>query len=202
MSQVTEYAAEASIAVITLNNPPVNALSVGKRVVEGIIDGVKRAEADPEVKATVLIGAGRCFSGGADISEFGKTPPADLPNLRDLCTYLDTAQKPIVCAVHGITMGGGVETALACHYRIAAQDAQLGLPEVKLGLLPGSGGTQRLPRLVGQFPSAGAGIPLPCGNPRFLRAESPRETLHLIRRSRKNQTATTRYQPAPGRART
>jgi 3-hydroxyacyl-CoA dehydrogenase len=149
MSEVTEYAAEASIAVITLNNPPVNALSVGKRVVEGIIDGVKRAEADPEVKATVLIGAGRCFSGGADISEFGKTRPTDLPNLRDLCAYLDTAQKPIVCAVHGITMGGGVETALACHYRIAAQDAQLGLPEVKLGLLPGSGGTQRLPRLVG-----------------------------------------------------
>jgi 3-hydroxyacyl-CoA dehydrogenase len=148
MSPVVQYATEGDIALVTLNNPPVNALSVGKGVVTGLIESVKRATADASIKAIVLIGANRCFSGGADISEFGRERPADLPTLRDLCAYLDTVGKPLICAVHGTTMGGGVETALACHYRIGARDAQLGLPEVKLGLVPGSGGTQRLPRLV------------------------------------------------------
>ena len=149
MSKFIEYVVEGPVAVVTINNPPVNALSAGKGVVRGIMDAVKQGADDPRVAVIVLIGAGRGFSGGADISEFGQRPVPGVATIRDLTAYLDSVEKPLVCAIHGVTMGGGVETALACHYRVAAEDAQLGLPEVKLGLLPGSGGTQRLPRLVG-----------------------------------------------------
>jgi 3-hydroxyacyl-CoA dehydrogenase len=146
---MVEYSMRGATAVIRINNPPVNALSQSRGVVEGILNGIKQAAGDAAVKVIVLIGAGRGFSGGADITEFNKVPDHGKPDLRDLIAYMDTVEKPLVCAVHGATMGGGVETALACHYRVSAPDAQLALSEVKLGLLPGAGGTQRLPRLVG-----------------------------------------------------
>jgi 3-hydroxyacyl-CoA dehydrogenase len=149
MSSFVHYAKQDDVAVITIDNPPVNALSAGKGVVQAIIDGIRRGVSSEEIGAVVLTGAGRCFSGGADIAEFGTRPVPGTATIRDLTAYLDAIDKPMVCAIHGVTMGGGVETALGCHYRVATADARLGLPEVKLGLVPGSGGTQRLPRLVG-----------------------------------------------------
>ena len=143
--QLTETAILGEVAVLTLNSPPVNALSVALRT--EIYDHLKALEANPEVKAVVLIGAGRGFSGGADIKEFGKAP--EQPGLHEMLDRIEGLSKPVICAIHGTTLGGGLETALACHYRIAARAAKVGLPEVKLGLLPGAGGTQRLPRLVG-----------------------------------------------------
>jgi 3-hydroxyacyl-CoA dehydrogenase len=134
------------IAVIVIDNPPVNALGPG--VAEGVIDAVNRADADPAIKAMVLMGAGRSFIAGADIRQFGKgavRPPIGqrAPDL------LDLTAKPIVAAIHGYALGGGLEYALACHYRLAAAGARVGLPEVLIGAIPGGGGTQRLPRLVG-----------------------------------------------------
>jgi 3-hydroxyacyl-CoA dehydrogenase len=143
--ELTEVAILDGVAVLTLNAPPVNALSVALRT--EIYDHLKALEANAEVKAIVLIGAGRGFSGGADIKEFGKPP--EQPGLHELLDRIEGLTKPVICAIHGTTMGGGLETALTCHYRIAARSARVGLPEVKLGLLPGAGGTQRLPRLVG-----------------------------------------------------
>jgi 3-hydroxyacyl-CoA dehydrogenase len=133
------------VAVVTLDSPPVNALSIAVRT--AVAEGVKAAEADPNVKAIVLIGAGRGFSGGADITEFTKPPMA--PSLQDVLDILDAAKKPVVAAIHGVAFGGGLELALTCHRRVASPDAKLGLPEVKLGILPGAGGTQRLPRVAG-----------------------------------------------------
>jgi len=145
MSDVAPYAVRDGVAVITLNNPPVNGL--GNALRAGIAEGLKKAEADPNVKAVVLIGAGKAFSGGADIREFNqKREKPDLPDVND---QQDAMKKPLVAAITGFALGGGLELALACHYRIATPKAQLGLPEVKLGILPGSGGTQRLPRVVG-----------------------------------------------------
>jgi 3-hydroxyacyl-CoA dehydrogenase len=140
---------KGGVAVITLDNPPVNALSVGKGVLQGVLDHVKAAEHDPDVRVILLIGAGRNFSGGADITEFGKPPVPGKATLRDLLAYLDTVTKPICAAIAGPTMGGGLELALGAHWRCAITGAQIGLPEVKLGILPGAGGTQRLPRLIG-----------------------------------------------------
>src|SRR5437660_3184827 len=144
MSEVAPYAIRDGVAVITLNNPPVNGL--GNALRAAILQGVQRADADRQVKAAVLIGGGKAFSGGADIREFGK--PREKPDLPDVNDAQDALQKPLVAAISGFALGGGLELALACHYRIAAPKAQLGLPEVKLGILPGSGGTQRLPRIV------------------------------------------------------
>src|SRR5213075_1289614 len=144
MSEVAPYAVRDGVAVITLNNPPVNGL--GNALRAGILAGLQRAAADAQVKAVVLIGAGKAFSGGADIREFGK--PREKPDLPDVNDYQDAMNKPLVAAISGFALGGGLELALACHYRIAAPKAQLGLPEVKLGILPGSGGTQRLPRVI------------------------------------------------------
>jgi len=144
MSEVAPYAVRDGVAVITLNNPPVNGL--GNALRAGILAGLQRAAADAQVKAVVLIGAGKAFSGGADIREFGK--PREKPDLPDVNDFQDSLSKPLVAAISGFALGGGLELALACHYRIAAPKAQLGLPEVKLGILPGSGGTQRLPRIV------------------------------------------------------
>src|SRR5689334_3507922 len=144
MSEVAPYAVRDGVAVITLNNPPVNGL--GNALRAGILDGLQRAAADPQVKAVVLIGAGKAFSGGADIREFGK--PREKPDLPDVNDFQDSLSKPLVAAITGFALGGGLELALACHYRIATPKTQLGLPEVKLGILPGSGGTQRLPRIV------------------------------------------------------
>jgi 3-hydroxyacyl-CoA dehydrogenase len=134
------------IGVITIDNPPVNALSPG--VPEGIVENVERGNADPSIKAMVLIGAGRSFIAGADIRQFGTRRPPPVPGKRTH-EVLDASAKPVVAAIHGYALGGGLEISLASHYRIAVPSAKVGLPEVLIGILPGSGGTQRLPRLVG-----------------------------------------------------
>jgi 3-hydroxyacyl-CoA dehydrogenase len=134
------------IGVITIDNPPVNALSPG--VPEGIVENVERGNADPSIKAMVLIGAGRSFIAGADIRQFGTRRPPPVPGRRTH-EVLDASAKPVVAAIHGYALGGGLEIALAANYRIAVPSAKVGLPEVLIGILPGSGGTQRLPRLIG-----------------------------------------------------
>jgi 3-hydroxyacyl-CoA dehydrogenase len=141
---VVSYQLEGDIGVIRLNNPPVNALSHALR--SGIQDAVTQAQDDASL-ALVLMCEGRTFIAGADISEFGKPPIS--PSLSDLLIVIEASKKPIIAAIHGTALGGGLETALACHYRCALLSAQVGLPEVKLGLLPGAGGTQRVPRLTG-----------------------------------------------------
>jgi len=147
MSDAAAYSVRDGIAVITMNNPPVNGL--GSVLRPGIMDGIKKAEADPAVKALVIIGSAKAFSGGADIREFN-TPKMKLPpSLQEINAAQDAFGKPMIAAISGFALGGGLELALACHYRVAAPKSQLGLPEVKLGILPGSGGTQRLPRVVG-----------------------------------------------------
>jgi len=142
-----QYAVQGHAAVITLNNPPVNGLGLSTR--QALAQGVARALADTAVKAIVIIGAGKVFSGGADITEFGSPKAFQEPNLHSLILMLEASTKPIIAAVHGVCMGGGLELALGCHYRIAAPGCKVALPEVKLGLLPGAGGTQRLPRALG-----------------------------------------------------
>ena len=142
-----EYQARGAVAVIALDNPPVNGL--GHALRRGLVDGLDRAAADPAVQAIVLVGAGKGFSGGADIKEFGTPKMTAEPSLHTVIRVVETSPKPVVAALHGVAMGGGLELALACHYRVAARGAQVALPEVKLGLLPGAGGTQRLPRAVG-----------------------------------------------------
>ena len=133
------------VGIIWINNPPVNAISVGVR--QAMIEGAKQLHADPEIKVGILACEGRTFMAGADITEFGKPPLA--PGLHEAIDAIENSSKPIVAAIHGTAFGGGLESALACHYRVAVAAAQVGLPEVKLGILPGSGGTQRLPRLIG-----------------------------------------------------
>ncbi|MBX3507709.1 MAG: enoyl-CoA hydratase/isomerase family protein [Parvibaculum sp.] len=145
MNDVTTLEKEGGIAVVTLNSPPVNALSAPVR--EGINNGIKQAIDDPEVQAIVLICDGRTFIAGADITEFGKAPKG--PSLFDAQAMIENSPKPVVAAIHGTALGGGLEVALTCHYRVAVPSAKCGLPEVNLGLLPGAGGTQRLPRIVG-----------------------------------------------------
>ena len=142
-----EYQVQGDIAVITLSNPPVNGLGFATRL--GIADGLSRANADPAVKAIVLTGAGKAFSGGADIKEFGSPKALQEPNLLSVILALEHSTKPVVAAIHSVCMGGGLELALGCHYRIAAPGCSVALPEVKLGLIPGAGGTQRLPRVLG-----------------------------------------------------
>ena len=141
---VVRYEVQDGVAVITIDNPPVNALGPG--VAEGITASVDRAGADPAVRAAVLIGAGRTFIAGADIRGFGTGRPRPVRRSYDA---LDGSGKPVVAAIHGFALGGGLEHAMACHYRVAVSSALVGLPEVKLGIIPGGGGTQRLPRLVG-----------------------------------------------------
>ena len=147
MSDAVSYSVRDGIAVITMNNPPVNGL--GSVLRPGIMDGLKKAEADPAVKAMVIIGSAKAFSGGADIREFNTPKSAMPPSLPEINDAQDQCKKPIVAAIGGFALGGGCELALGCHYRVALPKSQIGLPEVKLGLLPGSGGTQRLPRVVG-----------------------------------------------------
>ncbi|MGE0874556.1 MAG: 3-hydroxyacyl-CoA dehydrogenase NAD-binding domain-containing protein [Burkholderiales bacterium] len=147
MSDAVSYTVRDGIVVITMNNPPVNGL--GSVLRPGIMDGIRKADADPAVKAIVIIGSAKAFSGGADIREFN-TPKSSLPpSLPEINDAQDQCSKPMVAAIGGFALGGGCELALGCHYRVAAPKAQIGLPEVKLGILPGSGGTQRLPRVVG-----------------------------------------------------
>jgi 3-hydroxyacyl-CoA dehydrogenase len=145
VNTVTDLTREGDIAVVTINSPPVNALSADVR--NGLRDGVSQAATEPAVKAIVVICAGRTFIAGADISEFGK--PSSGATLPELQTTLEGGPKPVIAAVHGSALGGGFEMALMCHYRVAVPSAKFGLPEIKLGLIPGGGGTQRLPRLSG-----------------------------------------------------
>ena len=135
------------IAILSLNNPPVNGLSFAVRA--GLAEQLDAAAADDSVKALVITGAGRMFSSGADISEFGKEPPPGTPHLPSVIDGIESSPKPVVAAIHGVAAGGGFEVALGCHYRLASPGTRVGLPEVTLGLLPGAGGTQRLPRLIG-----------------------------------------------------
>jgi 3-hydroxyacyl-CoA dehydrogenase len=136
---------EGAIAIVTVDNPPVNALKHAVRL--GLSQKFKEADADANVQAIVLVCAGRTFIAGADITEFGKPPMA--PNLIEVITDIDNVKKPTIAAIHGTALGGGLEVTLGCHFRVATKDAKFGLPEIKLGLIPGAGGTQRLPRLVG-----------------------------------------------------
>jgi 3-hydroxyacyl-CoA dehydrogenase len=145
INEVTNLEVNSNIAVLTLNSPPVNALSA--KVREGLHEGVKQTTEDDNVKAVVLICEGRTFIAGADITEFGQAPKG--PSLFEVLDMIENSSKPIISAIHGTALGGGLEVALTCHYRIAIPSAKCGLPEVKLGLLPGAGGTQRLPRVVG-----------------------------------------------------
>ncbi|UWE17610.1 3-hydroxyacyl-CoA dehydrogenase NAD-binding domain-containing protein [Herbaspirillum huttiense] len=138
-------AREGAILVVTIDNPPVNALGVAVR--RGLMSAIEEGEADAGVAAILVTGAGRNFIGGADIREFGKPPQS--PLLTELCNRIEACNKPVLAAIHGAALGGGLEVALAAHYRVALGNARLGLPEVQLGLLPGAGGTQRTPRLIG-----------------------------------------------------
>jgi 3-hydroxyacyl-CoA dehydrogenase len=135
------------IAIIKFDNPPVNSLGLEMR--QAIVDGIERANADPKVDAIILIGSGAGFSGGADIREFGTPRASTQPHLMTVISTVEGSAKPVIAAIGGVCMGGGLELALGCHYRVAAAGAKIALPEVKLGLLPGAGGTQRLPRVIG-----------------------------------------------------
>src|ERR1700744_3708401 len=142
-----DYTTHDGVAVITLNNPPVNGLGLSTRA--GTAEGLERAQNDPAIKAIVLTGAGKAFSGGADITEFNTPKATQEPTLATVIRVVEGSAKPVVAAIHSVAMGGGLELALGAHYRIAAHGAQIALPEVKLGILPGAGGTQRLPRAIG-----------------------------------------------------
>jgi 3-hydroxyacyl-CoA dehydrogenase len=145
VSEVVKLESRDGVAIVTVDRPPVNALSAAVR--RGIHQQVNAAVADPAVQAIVLTCGGRTFIAGADITEFGKPPQP--PSLHEVISTLENSPKPVIAAIHGTALGGGLEVALGCHFRVAVKDAKLGLPEVKLGLLPGAGGTQRLPRAVG-----------------------------------------------------
>ncbi len=149
MNSVVKYTVRDGIAVITINNPPVNALGFDVR--NGLMRTLDAANSDQSVQAILLRAQGRTFPAGADIKEFGKPPRK--PSLPDVCNHIEASQKPVIAAIHGTTLGGGFELALASHYRIAHVDTLIGLPEIHLGLLPGAGGTQRLPRLCGALPA-------------------------------------------------
>jgi len=142
---VVNYATDGDVAIVTIDNPPVNVLSHAVRT--GLNHGIMRANADPRIEAIILVCAGRTFVAGADISEFAA--PLKDPRLRHVQHAIETGSKPVVAAMHGTALGGGLELAMACHWRIASRDAKVGLPEVNIGVMPGAGGTQRLPRLVG-----------------------------------------------------
>ena len=149
MSDKIAYDRQGSIAILTVQNPPVNALSHAVR--EGLWDRMAQAEADDGVRAVLIVGEGRAFFAGADITEFGK-PPKE-PHLPDLINRIERSPLLVIASMHGVSLGGGLEVALGCHYRIAVPSARVGLPEVHLGLIPGAGGTQRLPRLTGVEPA-------------------------------------------------
>ncbi|WP_426197090.1 3-hydroxyacyl-CoA dehydrogenase NAD-binding domain-containing protein [Massilia sp. DWR3-1-1] len=142
-----DYVVNGKVAVITLNNPPVNGLGLATRT--AAVEAVNRAQADDAVEAIVITGAGKAFSGGADIKEFNSPKALTEPTLHTLISVVEASTKPTIAAIHSVCMGGGLELALGCNYRVALPGAQIALPEVKLGLLPGAGGTQRLPRLIG-----------------------------------------------------
>jgi 3-hydroxyacyl-CoA dehydrogenase len=141
------YEKHDGIAVITLNNPPVNGLGYETR--SGIVAGIQQAQDDNSIKAIVITGGGKAFSGGADIREFNTPKALQEPSLHTVIKVVESSEKPVIAAIHAVAMGGGLELALGCHYRVALAGAQIALPEVKIGILPGAGGTQRLPRVIG-----------------------------------------------------
>src|ERR1019366_3295289 len=148
MNNLVRVSKDNDVAVITIDNPPVNALSPG--VPEGILAAIDEMNGDPAVKAAVIIGGGRTFVAGADIKEFGKMRAGGpRRSLHPLLHHIEDSGKPVVMAIHGTAFGGGLELAMAGHYRVALPTAQVGQPEVKLGIIPGAAGTQRLPRLAG-----------------------------------------------------
>ncbi len=147
----TLYEVHGSVALITLSNPPVNGLGYATRL--SFTENLEKASEDDAVKSIVITGAGKAFSGGADIKEFGSPKALQEPNLHSVIRMIENSPKPVVAAIHSVCMGGGLELALGCHYRIAAPGCSVALPEVKLGLLPGAGGTQRLPRALGVEPA-------------------------------------------------
>ncbi len=149
LTDMVDYEVRGKIALLVIDNPPVNALSHGVRA--GLVAGLEQAAADDDVAAILLVCRGRTFIAGADITEFGK--PMKAPGLNEAIEGMEGSRKPVVAAIHGTALGGGLETAMACHYRVGVASARFGQPEVKLGILPGAGGTQRLPRLVG-YPKA------------------------------------------------
>jgi 3-hydroxyacyl-CoA dehydrogenase len=158
----TTYNVTDGVAVIALDNPPVNGLGQSTRA--GIVDGIAKANADAAVSAIVIIGSGKVFCGGADIREFGSPKAGAEPNLHVVIEQVEQSGKPVVAAIHGVAMGGGLELALGCHYRVVAPGAQIALPEVNIGIVPGAGGTQRLPRVLGveaalQMITTGASVP-------------------------------------------
>ena len=162
INDVTDFSVENGIGLLSLDSPPVNALSSAVRT--GLLEGMQAAEADASVRAVILICRGRTFIAGADITEFGGAAKgASLPAVQDA---IENSSKPVVAAIHGTALGGGLEVALCCHYRVAVPSARCGLPEVNLGLLPGAGGTQRLPRIVGvekalEMVTGGQHVPAP-----------------------------------------
>jgi len=161
------YGQQGAVAVLTVDNPPVNALSVGVR--QGLIDGIKRAVGDPAIAAIVLIGKGKTFIAGADIREFGKPPQP--PRLTVAIAEIEASPKPVVAAIDGVALGGGLEVALGCHFRVGTPRTQVGLPEVKIGIVPGAGGIERLPRLIGLEPALKmmvSGDPVRAGKAREL----------------------------------
>jgi len=147
LTDTVRYEERGGVALITIDNPPVNGL--GDTVRRGLAEGLARAAASTAVRAVVLQGAGKLFCGGADIRQFNTPAASAQPMLREVNRSIEASAKPVVACIHGVALGGGLELALACHYRIAEASAGLGLPEVNLGLVPGGGGTQRLPRLIG-----------------------------------------------------
>ncbi len=147
MSDVISLSIQGEIAVLKIENPPVNALSAAVRT--ELVDTIEVMAEGDQIKAIVIIGDGRCFSAGADISEFGTTPPDDTPTLPETIATLENSKMPVIAGIHGFALGGGLEIAMGAHYRIATPAADLGLPEVNLGIIPGAGGTQHLPRLIG-----------------------------------------------------
>lgn len=162
MSAILDVTKRGAAALIVLDNPPVNALGGALR--QAIVTSLEQVAEDTQIAAIVLTGRGRCFSGGADIREFGQPLQPGVPDLSEVIEAVENCPKPVIAAIHGVALGGGLELALGCHYRVSAPAARLGLPEVKLGLLPGAGGTQRLPRLIGVEAALDAmlsGEPLP-----------------------------------------
>src|SRR5882757_6775639 len=141
------YEARDGVAILSLDNPPVNGLGLATRT--AVVEGIDRAQRDPAVSSVVITGAGRAFSAGADIREFNTAKAHQAPVLGTVLEVIESSAKPVVAAIHSMALGGGLELALAAHYRVAVPGTQIGLPEVKLGILPGAGGTQRLPRAVG-----------------------------------------------------
>ena len=146
MSDLVQFTKDGDVGIITINNPPVNALSPG--VPQGIAGGIASIIADPDIKAGVLIGGGRTFIAGADIKEFGKITSGEKQRdigLNEILNQMENCPKPITAAIHGTAFGGGLETAMGAHHRVAVASAKVGQPECKLGIIPGAGGTQRLP---------------------------------------------------------